>query len=138
MLAGAVVEVREQVMAVIQAAADLDCACQPDAACLACRAKTVLERITQVGFRMVRWRNPPGPTVRVVHTAGPVINSREYRRSCPGYIVDRRQACTDCGEQLIRGRWALFFDEGDRVAVLPSRIPRRRDVHRWSRQRTAR
>jgi hypothetical protein len=57
-----------------------------------------------------RWRND-GPPPQVIHVAGPVINSVEYRRSCPGYIVDRRQACDDCGRQLVRGRWAVFFAE---------------------------
>lgn len=120
-LAGAVLEVRERVLDVVRDAAALPCSCAIGRACLGCRARAVLEHLTAVGFRMRRWRNPVGPIVRQVHIAGPVIDCREYRRSCPGYIVDRRQTCLDCGAELARGRWSWFFTLGQPVAVLASR-----------------
>jgi hypothetical protein len=120
-LAGAVLEVRERVLDVVRDAAALPCSCAPGRACLGCRARMVLEYLTAVGFRMQRWRNPPGPIVRQVHVAGPIIDCREYRRSCPGFIVDRRQTCLDCGVELCRGRWAIFFAVGQPAAILRSR-----------------
>lgn len=61
----------------------------------------------------IRYRNPDRLPPTTAHVAGDVIDGREYRRGCPtGYIVDRRQACSRCGRQLIRGRWALFFEPG--------------------------
>lgn len=74
----------------------------------------------------IRWRNPGGrPQIPCrLHVAGPVISCREYRRSCPEYIVDRRQCCADCGRQLVRGRWAVFFLEGAEVVeILDARAP---------------
>lgn len=120
-LAGAVLEVRERVLDVVRDAAALACSCAPGRACLGCRARALLEYLSAVGFRMHRWRNPIGPVVRQVHVAGPVIDCREYRRSCPGYIVDRRQACLDCGAELAHGRWSWFFYVGQPVAILASR-----------------
>jgi len=80
-------------------------------------AATLLADLRAVWVRERRWRNSSLPTA-TVHLAGPVIDCREYRRSCPGYIVDRRQACTRCGVQLIQGRWALFYPPDSLVAVL--------------------
>lgn len=70
----------------------------------------------------IRWRNS-GPPPVVEHVAGPVISSVEYRRSCPGYIVDRRQTCTRCGIELRRGRWAVFFVEGEIVTQVGEQAP---------------
>lgn len=120
-LGGAVLEVRERVLDVVRDAAALACACEPDRPCLACRARAVLDFLTTAGFRLNRWRNPPGPPVAVRHVAGPVIACREHRPSCPGYIVDRRQACACCGAELRRGKWAVFFDVGAPVGVLTPR-----------------
>lgn len=65
----------------------------------------------------IRWRNdlnaPKEPDVE--HIAGPIISSVEPRPSCPHYVVDRRQACTRCGKQLVRGRWAAFWVPGQLV-----------------------
>lgn len=113
------IEVREALADVVRDAAALPCACSPDHPCLACRAAAVLEDITARGIRLRRWRNEAGAVhVVIVHVAGPVMACREYRRSCPGYIVDRRQTCAECGTQLVRGRWAAFFDVGELVGVL--------------------
>jgi len=84
---------------------------EPDA------AATLLADLRAVWVRERRWRNSSLPTA-TVHLAGPVIDCREYRRSCPGYIVDRRQTCARCGVQLTRGRWALFYPADTAVAVL--------------------
>jgi len=101
---------RERVVDVLErAAAGADV--EPD---LAAR---LLADLRAVWVRERRWRNSSLPTA-TVHLAGEVINCREYRRSCPGYIVDRRQTCTRCGEQLVRGRWAVFFTPGGHVAAL--------------------
>ncbi len=80
-------------------------------------AATLLEDLRAVWVRERRWRNSSLPTA-TVHLAGPIIDCRENRRSCPGYIVDRRQACARCGEQLIRSRWGLFYAPDALVAVL--------------------
>lgn len=112
------VEIRERVLDIVKDAAALACFCDPDRPCLGCRARTVLDFLTTAGFRLKRWRNPPEPPLSVVHVAGDVIDCREYRRSCPGFIVDRRQTCTECGRELVRGRWALFFQPGDLVSIL--------------------
>jgi hypothetical protein len=71
--------------------------------------------------REKRWRNtgverPPA----VIHIAGPVINCRQPRPSCPGYIVDRRQTCELCGAELAHGRWVYFYEQGQAVAVCGS------------------
>lgn len=120
-LGGAVLEVRERVLEVVRDAAALACACEPDRPCLACRARATLDFLTSAGFRLRRWRNPEGPPVAVLHVAGPVIACREHRPSCPGYIVDRRQACACCGAELARGKWAMFFELGERVGMLTPR-----------------
>lgn len=115
-------EVRGDLVDVVAATAALPCCCAPAVACLACRAATVLADVTARGLRVRRWRQPPGPVVRTVHRAGVVVDCREVRRGYPrGLILDRRQACADCGEQLVRGRWAAFWPPGLAVAVLPSR-----------------
>lgn len=93
----------------------------PSRACLGCRARALLEDVVARGIRIRRWRQKAEPVVATVHVAGAVIACREYRRSCPLYIVDRRQACAVCGAELVRGTWALFYNPGDRVAVIPSR-----------------
>jgi hypothetical protein len=108
-------ELREQLVHVLEqtAAGNAD---PPAAAAL-------LEQLRAVWVRERRWRNTTSPKPAVVHVAGAVINCREARPSCPGYIVDRRQTCQLCGEQLVRGRWALFFDEGQPVAVYGEHAP---------------
>jgi hypothetical protein len=108
-------ELREQLVHVLEAAA----AGSADAS----EAAALLEQLRAVWVRERRWRNTSAPKPAVVHVASPVINCREARPSCPGYIVDRRQTCQVCGQQLVRGRWALFFDEGQRVAVYGARAP---------------
>lgn len=80
-------------------------------------AAALLEQLRAVWVRERRWRNTGPPKPSIVHVAGPVISCRQARPSCPGYIVDRRQACELCGEELVRGRWALFFDLGADVAT---------------------
>lgn len=115
-----VYEFREKVVAVLRAAAALECRCDPPfSACVACQAAGVLHEVAEIGLRMQRWRNGLGTVVVTVHIAGQVWVSREYRRSCPGYIVDRRQACALCGIELARGKWGMFFDPGDRVWIRP-------------------
>lgn len=115
-----VYEFRGRVVHVLQLAAALECLCARAATCLACQAARVLEEVAQTGLRVTRWRNDlERPAVVDVHVAGQVWNSREYRRSCPGYIVDRRQACALCGLQLVRGRWNRFFEPGERVWIQP-------------------
>lgn len=63
-----------------------------------------------------RWRNTRPPIV-LEHVAGPIEDTREPRS--PGFpwgrITDRRQGCLRCGRVLVRGRWAVFYDEGDQV-----------------------
>lgn len=103
---------RERTVAVLEAAA-AGRASPDDAAQL-------LVDLRATWTREKRWRNNEGPRRPVLHVAGPVIACREYRRSCPGFIVDRRQACSTCGQELVRGRWAMFFDEGADVAALGS------------------
>lgn len=85
---------------------------------LAREAGELLEDLRAVWVREKRWRNDGPAPIRWVHRAGPVINSREYRRSWSAtYIVDCRQACTRCGQELVRGRWAIFFDQGQELAA---------------------
>jgi hypothetical protein len=105
----AVYGVREQLVAVLEAAAagDVDPAA----------AAHVLEQLRSIWVREKRWRND-APARAVVHVAGVVVSCREYRPSCPGYIVDRRQTCQRCGAELCRGRWSVFFDVGADVALL--------------------
>ena len=100
---------RERTAALLEAAADG----RHDPA----EARRLLEDLRASWTREKRWRNN-APRRPVRHQAGPVIDSREYRRSCPQFIVDRRQACSVCGAELVRGRWAMFFTEGTEVAVL--------------------
>lgn len=80
-------------------------------------ARRLLEDLRGSWTREKRWRNS-APRRPVRHLAGPVIDCREYRRSCPQFIVDRRQACSVCGVELVRGRWAMFFTTGSAVATL--------------------
>ena len=103
-------ELRERLAAVLEKTAALD-----DGA-LAADAAQLLADYRQVWTRDWRWRNRGEKQPAVLHVAGPVIASREYRRSCPTYIVDQRQACDRCGEELVRGRWAMFWEIGAVVA----------------------
>lgn len=114
------IEVRQHILDVIARAARLPCACDPDRPCLACEAQALLEDLTGSIWPIHRWRND-GPPAEVEHVAGPVITCREYRRSCPGYIVDRRQTCLNCGRELARGKWDLFYAPGERVRELYGR-----------------
>lgn len=57
------------------------------------------------------------------HIAGPVIDEIEPRRSCPGYIAHRHQHCTRCKGQLVAGRWACFFLEGEVVLQIGHAAP---------------
>lgn len=72
------------------------------------------------GVRIRRWRNPIGgpPLVYVRHVAGPVIDVRSPRPSCPRYIADRYQDCSDCGRTLLHGRWEYFYPVGQHVTQL--------------------
>lgn len=109
--AGAGWELRSRLVEVLEHAAALD-----DQEQLAAAAAQLLSDYRAVWVRERRWRNTdPLPPV-LVHVAGEVIACREYRRSCPGYIVDQRQACARCGAELIRGRWAVFVTPGEPVA----------------------
>jgi hypothetical protein len=85
-------------------------------------AAVLLSDLRASWSREKRWRNNALP-VQLLHVAGPVIDSRRYVRSCPRFIVERRQACTVCGAELIRGRWAVFFADGQVVAAMPGRRP---------------
>lgn len=85
----------------------------------AAMAAGLLVDLRATWVREKRWRNSNLP-VAVLHIAGPVIDCRQPRPSCPRYIVDRRQACARCGAELIHGRWAVFFDVGAPVGVLGS------------------
>lgn len=72
----------------------------------------------------IRWRNDPGTRPPVVtHVAGPVQDVVEPRRSCPGYIAHRYQDCTRCGMEIVAGRWAVFFLEGEVVTQLGEAAP---------------
>lgn len=113
-------ELREQVVDLVEAAALLPCACRPGHACLRCRAMALRREIATGWVRVKRWRND-GPTtfVAVEHTAGPVLASRETHPTYgPGYISDRRQTCTDCGQQLARGKWDRYSAPGQAVWAL--------------------
>lgn len=113
-----VYELRAEIVEVVKEAALLPCACTPERPCLSCRAGAMLESVQAViGLR--RWRNTGIRPAVVVHTAGAIQLSREYRRSCPGYITDRWQCCQVCGTELLRGRWAMFFTPGSEVGELP-------------------
>jgi hypothetical protein len=85
---------------------------------LAAAAAQLLADYRSIWVRERRWRNNDAPDPVLVHVAGEVIACREYRRSCPGYIVDRRQTCQHCGAELVHGRWGMFFEPGAAVAQL--------------------
>src|SRR3954447_5174393 len=89
---------------------------RPDAAAAA--AAELLDELRAVWIREKRWRNDRPRPQPVLHEAGAVIACREHRPSCPGFIVDRRQTCTRCGRELVRGRWSMFYDPGQLVARL--------------------
>lgn len=113
-----VYELRAEIVEVIKGAALLPCSCSTDAPCLSCRAAAMIDSVqATIGLR--RWRNTGVKPTITVHTAGAIQLSREYRRSCPGYITDRWQTCLVCGAELMRGRWALFFAPGVDVGELP-------------------
>lgn len=105
-------ELRERLVDVLEQVSELD------ELTVAVAAAQLLADFRSVWVRERRWRNNGPPPAPVIHVAGPVIACREYRRSCPGYIVDQRQACALCGSELIRGRWGVFFEQGDVVAKL--------------------
>lgn len=112
-----VYEFRESVVAVLRQVAALECSC-PGARTLAARAAEILADVAASGLRVTRWRNPePEPWTGVAHVAGVVWSCREYRRSCPGYIVDQRQACARCGHELVRGKFGLWFPPGEVVVI---------------------
>ncbi len=83
---------------------------------LADDAARLLDDLRAVWVRERRWRNDGRQLASVEHVAGAVIDCREDRSWCPGYIVDRRQTCARCGAVLVHGRWSLFFAPGDLVA----------------------
>jgi hypothetical protein len=117
-----VFEVREELHAVVAAAALLPCICCQEVTCIPCRARTLQAEILARGIRIRRWRNDPSNVPRSIsHVAGVVDVQREPRRSCPRYIVDRAQACARCGEPLAVGKWALFFSPGESVTKLLGR-----------------
>lgn len=108
-------QLRERLVDVLEQVAAGDPA---DVDQVAAVAAELLADLRQVWIRDRRWRNDGTPKPVLVHQAGEVIACREYRRSCPGYIVDQRQTCTLCGAQLVHGRWAVFYEPGAAVAQL--------------------
>lgn len=66
---------------------------------------------------------PPRITPALLeHVAGPVIACLGYggRPSLPAVVVERRQACAECGDELERGgRGAHFWPAGTRLFALP-------------------
>jgi len=115
-------DVRPELVAIDRAVATQPCTCVGGGpVCIPCRAAAVVDDMTARGFRMTRWRNTAPHPRAAVHVAGTVALERTPRRSCPRYISDCWQSCEKCGTELVRGRWALFYDVGDLAAVLPSR-----------------
>jgi len=109
------------VFAIIAGAAVQTCICPAEQSrCLGCRARVLQAALTASGIRIKRWRNAIGGQRlrRIGHTAGPVVVQRQARPSCPRYIVDRRQLCANCPEELAAGKWALFFTPGENVTKL--------------------
>lgn len=102
-------ELRERIVGVLDGLV----AGQPDAAA----AEQLLADLRSVWIREKRWRNDTLP-VATVHVAGVVVDLREPRPSCPRYIADRWQSCSQCGAELLHGRWALFYEPGELVGVL--------------------
>lgn len=67
----------------------------------------------------IRWRNERGAPLHVLwHTAGPVVECRDRRRSGAFYVVTRHQACTDCGKTLRHHLRAMWFTPGKSVFEL--------------------
>ena len=103
-----VFEVREELHAVVAAAALLPCVCRQKVTCIPCRARTLQTEILARGIRIRRWRNDPSNVPRsILHVAGMVDVQREPRRSCHGYISDRAHARARRGEPWAGWRWGL-------------------------------
>jgi DNA invertase Pin-like site-specific DNA recombinase len=115
-------DMRYELVAIATATATLPCTCPLEGPpCLAHRAAAAVDNMTTRGLRMHRWRNT-GPAPRaVVHVAGDVVDERTPRPGHPRYISQRWQSCEKCAQELVRGRWALFYVPGALVAVRPSR-----------------
>lgn len=118
-----VYEFRESLVSFLQAVEALECRCEAGRR-VAGLATAILRDVAASGLRVTRWRNPERePWPGVVHVAGVVMHCREYRRSCPGFIVDQRQACSRCGHELVRGKFSPWFRPGAQVVTHPYGSP---------------